>query len=111
MSLIKKILGLILLFVGLAIIFYALYSSYDIFSAKAVAPELFKIEQQSESISPGGTQDLQAQIQKMLQDQLKGMLPADSIPQLFNLISWSILAGILILGGSQIASIGIKLIK
>ena len=110
MGFIKKILGLVLLFLGLAIILYSLYASYNIFTAKTAAPEIFKVET-GLSIVPGATQDLQAQLQKMIQEQLKGMLPADTIPQFFNLTTWSIFAGILIFGGAQIAGLGIKLIK
>jgi hypothetical protein len=86
----KKILGLILLFIGLA-------------------TEIFKTAE-SKSVLPVENQEIQDQLQKLVQDQLKGMLPANSIPQLLNLISWSILATILIFGGGQIASLGIKLL-
>ncbi len=110
MSTIKKILGLVLLFVGLAIIFYSLYSSYNIFTAKTEAPEIFMVEEKEE-VKVTGTGDIQAQIQRMIGEQLKGMLPAGSIPRLLNLIAWSIFAGILIFGGAQISNLGIKLIK
>ena len=110
MSTIKKILGLVLLFVGLAIIFYSLYSSYNIFTAKTEAPEIFMVEEKEEVEVPGAG-DIQAQIQRMIGEQLKGMLPAGSIPQLLNLIAWSIFAGILIFAGSHISSLGIKLIR
>ena len=105
---IKRILGLSLLFLGLIIIFYSLYSSFNIFTAKTSAPEIFKTE-----IVPSqkNGEGLEAQVQQMIGEQLKGMLPANSIPQLLNLISWSIFAGILIFGGTQITTLGIKLIK
>lgn len=106
----KKFLGLALLFGGLFLILYGIYSSYNIFTAKAAAPEIFKIEEKS-VLQKGGAQDLQAQLQGLLQEQLKGILPAASLPTLMNLISWSIFAGILIFGGTQISGLGIKLIK
>ncbi|MDO8559041.1 MAG: hypothetical protein Q7R84_01795 [bacterium] len=98
----KKILGMILLFGGLAVIFYSLYFSYGIFNAKKEAPVIFNTPKQPE---------VQDQLQKALGEQLKGILPADSIPQLLNLISWSILASILTFGGAQISGLGIKLLK
>lgn len=104
MSLIKKFFGLALLFAGLAVIFYGLYSSYNIFTAKNQAPEIFTIEKKN-VVSPSG------QIEQLLQEQLRGILPTDSIPKLFNLISWSVLAGILIFGGAQISGMGIKLLR
>ena len=105
---IKKILGLVLLFLGLIIILYSLYSSFNIFTAKTSAPEIFKTEIVPSQKNGGG---LEAQVQQMIGEQLKGILPANSIPQLLNLISWSIFAGILIFGGTQITTLGIKLIK
>ena len=105
----EKFLGLVLLFLGLIIILYSLYSSYNIFNAKNQAPEIFAIEK-VKSMS-GQTQDIEAQLQNLLQEQLKGLLPAGSVPQLLNLMSWSIFAGILIFGGSQISGLGIRLIK
>jgi len=108
MNLIKTPLGIVLLFLGLALIFYSLYTSFNIFTGNAEAPQVFK--EQIVAQETGG-QDLQAQLQNMLEQQLKGMLPFDSITNLLNLISWSILAGILIFGGAQVAGLGIKLIK
>lgn len=110
LNLTKTIFGSVLLFLGVAIIFYSLYSSYNIFTAKTPAPEIFSTEVKT-NIVKAGSQDLQAQLQKMLEDQLKGLLPANSIPVLLNLASWSILACVLIFGGSQIAGLGIKLLK
>lgn len=109
MNSVKKILGLILFFGGLAVILYGLYSSYNIFTAKEPPPEIFRVEEKV--VQKGGPQDTQAQLQGLLQEQLKGMLPAGSLPGLMNLISWSIFAGILTFSGGQIAGLGIKLIK
>lgn len=105
-----KIFGWVLLLVGLAIIGWALYSSYNIFTGEVPPSEIFKV---AEKVLPkgNGTLDIQAQMQAMLQEQLKGFLPADTVPKMLNLIIWSMLAGILIFGGSQISSLGIKLIK
>ncbi|MDD2731180.1 MAG: hypothetical protein PHW33_03605 [Candidatus Portnoybacteria bacterium] len=103
---IKKVLGLALIIIGLAVIFYGLYSSFNVFTGKVSAPEIFKITSATESV---GSQDIQAQLQNMVAEQLKGMLPVGSITTLFNLISWSIFAGILVFGGAQISGLGIKL--
>ena len=110
MNLVKMPLALILLFSGIIIIIYTLYSSYGIFTAKNPAPEIFKVEQKT-TLQKGGSQDTQAQLQDMLQEQLKGLLPTGSIPTLLNMFSWSIFAGISILAGTQISSLGIKLLK
>ncbi|MFH1820533.1 MAG: hypothetical protein ABH805_01315 [Candidatus Nealsonbacteria bacterium] len=100
--------GFILLFLGLAIIFYSLFSSYNIFTNKTEAPKIFKSENVTER---SASDEIPAQIQQLIEDQLKGLLPSDSMTGLLNLISWSVLAGIFIFGGSQVSSLGIKLIK
>lgn len=106
---IRKTFGLILLLLGIVVIIYTLYSSFTIFTAKAAPPEIFKIEAQTSSQQ--GAQGLEAQFQEMIDEQLKGLIPVDSITTLLNLITWSIFAGILIFGGGQISGLGIKLIK
>ena len=105
----KKFSGLTLLLLGLVVIFYSLFSSYNIFTAKAAPYEIFKVEKQTSSQMGG--QGVETQIQEMIGEQLKGILPVDSLPTLLNLISWSIFAGILIFAGAQISGLGIKLIK
>ncbi len=106
---IKKFSGLFLLLLGLVVIFYSIFSSYNIFTAKAAPYEVFKVEEQTSSQMGG--EGIEAQIQEMIGDQLKGILPFDSISTLLNLIAWSIFAGILIFAGAQISGLGIKLIK
>ncbi|PIS17416.1 MAG: hypothetical protein COT59_00765 [Candidatus Nealsonbacteria bacterium CG09_land_8_20_14_0_10_42_14] len=103
MSPIRKFIGIVLLASGLVIIFYSLYSSYNIFTAKTSAPEIFRVE--ADTPPQGGG------VEEIISEQLKGMIPADSIPQLLNLIAWSIFAGILIFAGAQIAGLGVKLIS
>ncbi len=111
-----KIFGWILLVTGVVIIGWTLYSSYNIFTGKAVMPEIFEIpkEETKTPATKGGTtgsQDIQVQLEKMLNEQLKGLLPVGALSKILNLSVWSILAFILIFGGNQIASLGIKLIK
>lgn len=120
-TILNKTIGWILFLFGLMIIFYSLYSSYNIFTAKKTVPEIFKIEKEEVSVQSAQSakqtknQDIQAQVEKMISqqigEQLKGILPVDFLPKLLNLISWSIFAGILILAGGHISSLGIKLIK
>ena len=110
------IFGWILLMIGISIIFWTLYSSYNIFTGKEKIPEIFQTEAQKFEITnkpkTGPSQsEPQKEIEKIIEDQLKKMLPVNFLPRLLNLICWSILAGILIFGGSQISSLGIKMIK
>ena len=113
----QKFSGWILLIIGLAIIFWCLYSSFNIFTAKSSPPQIFKIEEKepltplTKEKTPVTQKELQEEMEKIIGEQLKGLLPAETLPKLLNLISWSIFAGILIFGGGKISSLGIKLIK
>ena len=106
----SQIIGWVLLFAGIGIIGWTLINSYNIFTAKAVLPEFFEVPKEEVVTKKEGTQDIQAQMEQMIGEQLKGVLPADSITKLLNLVVRSTLAFILIFGGSQISSLGIKLI-
>lgn len=112
----SKLFGWILLFLGLGIILWALYFSFNIFTGKTLAPEIFKTER-VEPLAPKKEtpKTLEAQlkekISQVLSEQLKKIFPTETFPKLLNLITWSIFAGILIFGGTQISTLGIKLIK
>jgi hypothetical protein len=103
-----KILGLILLAVGLALIGWTLYSSYNIFTGKAAAPEIFSAPEEENSLWSEKTTE-----EQMIEVQMRKVFPVDAevFPNLFNLVAWSILAFILIFAGGQIAGLGIKLLK
>jgi len=112
-----KIFGWVLLIAGLLVIGWTLYSSYNIFTGEAPVPEIFEMptEEAEAPAAKGGVpttqQEIQKELEKMIGEQLKGILPVNTLPQLLNLVVWSMLAFILISGGGQISSIGIKLIK
>lgn len=110
----QKILGFFLLAAGIAIILYSLFSSYLIFTGTNDAPELFLTTQEEtvdSSFSVGSLEDLQNQIPNLIGQQLEGLLPPGSIPQMLNFALWSIFASLLLFGGSLIAGIGVKLVK
>lgn len=112
---INKILGYVLIVGGLLVIGFALFQSYNIFTAKISAPLVFKTQAIPETEKNNNNLSLDELLQKQIEEtvgkQVSQMLGADTLPKLLNLISWSILAGILILGGGQIAGIGTKMIK
>ena len=111
-----KIFGWVLLIAGIILIGWTLLSTYNIFTGERPAPEIFKVAEK-EAILPekgkvkGLETMLEEKMKEMMGEQLKEIFPTEFIPKLLNLIVWSILAGILIFGGAQISSFGIKLIK
>ena len=113
-----KIFGWVLLAFGLAIIIWALYSSYNIFTGKSSAPEFFNIEKMVTQAPPSqkgklplSPEAFQQEIGKMIGEQLKGILLLDTLPKILNLFVWSTLVWILIFGGAQISGLGIKLLR
>lgn len=99
-----KVSGLALLMLGLILIGWILYASYNIFTDRAAAPDIFSVFMvESEEMTE----------EEMTEAQLKEVFPieADALPKILNLIAWSVLAFILVFGGSQIAGLGIKLMK
>jgi len=112
-----KIFGWILLIAGVLMIVWTLFSSYNIFTGKAVIPEIFQLaakESQAPATQgkiPTSPADIQEEMGKMIGEQLQGFLPTDTLPKLLNLTVWSILAFILIFGGTQLSGLGIKLLR
>ena len=104
-----KIAGWLILVIGLSVIAWVLISSYNVFTQKSEVFEFF--ETSKEDILQGESQGAEAQIQEAISEQIEGILPAESITQFLNLAIWSMLAFTLIMGGAQIAGLGIKLIK
>lgn len=108
----SKIVGWLVFLTGLILIAWTLYYSYNIFTAKVAVPEFFETPKTEQiSIQKAGVQDVQAQLQQMIGEQLKGFLPEGGIIKILNLTIFSLLAFILIFGGTQISGLGIKLIK
>lgn len=111
----QKFIAWALLLGGLCLISWTLYSSFNIFTAKALAPQIFKIEKEDgliiEEKIPTTPVDFQKEMEKIIGEQIKEIIPIKTLTSFFNLIAWSIFAGILIFAGSQISGLGIKLMK
>ena len=106
-----KILGLVLLMLGLVLIGWTLYNSYNIFTGRAEAPEIFSVPEEETPVEP---EELPEELPEDLsEDQLMQALFADKniLPETANLLIWGFLAFILIFGGGQISGLGIKLMK
>jgi hypothetical protein len=111
----QNFFGWVLLLAGLATISWVIYSSYNIFTAKTAPVQIFKIEKKETLSVKGKTPttptELQKEMERMISEQLKELIPAETLNTLLNLIAWSIFAGILIFAGAQISGLGIKMIK
>jgi hypothetical protein len=115
----KKIVGWLVIFFGLLIMFLSIYYSYLYFTAKAEFPTLFKQpEIQTESLqTPPQTADpaslnidMQSLTNQAMSQAVSGMIPPDAIAKLLNMAGWSVFSFFLIVAGSYLAGIGIKLL-
>lgn len=104
-----KIIGWLVFALGLILIGWTLLHTYDIFTAKVPAPNLFVFVENQ--VSGGGQTDIQVQMESIIKSQLGKIIPPEFISKILDLTVWSILAFLLIYGGMQISSLGIKLLK
>jgi len=137
----NKIIGYLLLTVGLVVIFWSMYASYNIFTAKKEAPKVFSynsegiidLDSKDENVENAGAINIdkskltdpnylksleaeqKVQAESMIKDQISGQLkeiiPEEFILKLLNLSSWSLFIFILIFAGGKISGLGIKLMK
>ena len=121
----NKIIGWILVGLGIILIFWTIIVSYNIFTGARGVPQIFKLPAKtaqtqemdaSSQLTQGKSeQEIQTQIQKIVQgqlkEQIKGFFPPEFIARILNLGSWSIFAAIMIFASGKISAIGIKLIK
>lgn len=113
----KIIIGWTLLALGVLILLWAGWSSYEIFTGSRPLPELFEnvikqpTDQTDETTSPVDSgENLELAIKETLKEQLSNIMPSEFMSKMMNLGSWAILVGILIFVGSKVAIIGIKLL-
>jgi len=107
----EKIIGWLVFFAGLTVIFYSIYSSVNIFTGKAMAPEIFEEEIKEPLSDQKQTGTIQEQMQQMMMEQLKEFIPINVVPRMLNLAVWTMLASFLVFAGAQVSGLGIKLIK
>ena len=110
----SPIIGWILVVVGLSVISFGVFSAYNVFTNRANPPVIFQPTVASAPAASSSSGDMAA-VEKILQERIHqeilAIIPADSFAKVLNLISWSTFVMLLIFAGTQVASLGIKLIK
>ena len=111
----KKIFGWTLLTIGVLIIIWGIWTSFQIFTAQKPVYEIFKVPTAQESFlekEKGGIgAEVQEQMQQVIKEQFKEMFPPEFLVKILNLSAWWIFMMILILGGGKLAVLGITLLK
>jgi len=132
MELYEKTLGSVLLFAGLAIIGYTIYSGVSVFLKAQAPPEIFKPIENAKPAEPGSapvntSKELPknineinpADLQKMLAGNLnpetmKSIIPPEIFnyaPRLMNYSVYSLFLWVLIIAGGKVSGLGVSLIK
>lgn len=106
----KESIGWVLLIIGIILIFWGIYYSYQIFTDKVGPPQIFKVSEKEDVFSETGSTS-QDQMELAIREQLESVLPSDAVPKILNLIAWSMFSVILFMGSSHLAVLGIRLIK
>jgi len=103
----NKIIGYVLLLVGVLLIVGPLWQTYGIFTGKTLPAQIFMRPVSLKVNTNVSALDIPGQVQNAL---IK-VLPIDLINNTLNLASWLLLMWILIYGGGKIAEIGVKLLN
>lgn len=106
---ISKIAGWVVFAGGIFIIGWTLLTSYNIFTKQAEVPEFFGSSSQVQELASG--EGFQEQLENLAREELRNIIPTDSITTFLNLGVWSAFAFIFIFGGFHLANLGIKLIR
>ena len=112
-----NLIGWALFLLGLGLIFYSLFTSWQIFTGRSELPPAFKVV--SFSVEDQGQISLgipllDEQLNKFLgqsQDRLSQLLSLAGVNRVLDLLTWTFFAGFLLFAGNLLASLGIKLIK
>lgn len=103
----NKIIGYVLLAIGLLLIIMPLWQTFNIFTGVSLPAQVFTrpvaltVNKNVSALDVGG----------QMQNALINILPIDLINNTLNLTSWLLLMWILIYGGGKIAEIGVKLLN
>jgi hypothetical protein len=105
----KKILGWILIILGLFIVLGSIYSTYLNFTGQRDFPQIFTV--QEDEVAPqtsGGPED---QINGMIGEYIKEIIPQGTITQMLNMFAWIMFAVFLVYSGSKLVSMGAVLLR
>ncbi len=106
----KKILGLAFLLGGVVLIGWTALCSYNIFTGEKEAPQIFNAPPNSDIKTPPNQNAPQEQLENIVQEQIDKIFHREDSAKMLNLISWSVLAFILMMAGGKISALGIKLL-
>jgi hypothetical protein len=109
---VRDFLAWILIIIGLFIVFWDITSSYYYFSAQKEFPKVFLNNQISNTTNSVPTGNLiQDQIGTIVKDQIKQLIPENTVTQLLNMTSWIMFASFLLWAGGKVVGLGNDFLK
>lgn len=108
---VRQLLAWVLIVIGLGIVFWDISSSYNYFTAQEKFPQVFAENKTAETETIGTGTTIQDQIGNVVKEQIKEMLPENTVTQLLNIASWIIFASFLLWAGGKLVGMGSDFLK
>jgi hypothetical protein len=108
---VRQLLAWILIIIGLFIVFWDITSSYYYFSAQKEFPKVFIESQATVTNSVSGGTTIQDQVGSIIKDQIKQMIPENTVTQLLNITSWITFASFMLWAGGKLVGMGSDFLK
>jgi hypothetical protein len=107
---VRQFLAWVLIVIGLGIVFWDISSSYYYFTAQKEFPKVFTENTSSITNNSTGT-TIEGQIGNVIKDQIKQLIPENTVTQLLNISSWMLFASFLLWAGGKLIGIGNDFLK
>ena len=101
----------VLIIIGLGIVFWDISSSYYFFTAQKEFPPVFVNNPSAQVNNPSTGNNIQEQVGNMVKEQIKQLVPENTVTQLLNISSWIIFASFLLWAGGKLIGIGSDFLK
>lgn len=108
---VKQFLAWVLIVIGLGIVFWDISSSYYYFTAQKEFPQVFTESGSSVGTSSSTGTTIDGQIGNVIKEQIKQLIPENTVTQLLNISSWIIFASFLLWAGGKLIGIGTNFLK
>jgi hypothetical protein len=108
---VRQFLAWTLVIMGLFIVFWDIASSYYFFSAQQEFPKVFIDNPISTTNNVSAGTAVQDQIGNIVKDQIKQMIPENTVTQLLNMASWIVFASFLLWAGGKLVGMGSDFLK
>ena len=108
---VRQFLAWVLIIIGLGIVFWDISSSYYYFTAQKEFPKVFSANEPSGSTNVQSSTSIEGQIGNVIKDQIKQLIPENSVTQVLNISSWIMFASFLLWAGGKLIGIGNDFLK